>query len=406
MDRNPYVRKTRVSESPLGKKKGPPLKWLCMELTDRCNNNCIHCYINLPADDVIAKERELSTGQIKDILREAVTLGCFGVTFTGGEPLLREDFEDLYLFARGLGLMVIFLTNATLIGSDLTEMLARIPPLKEIGVSLYGMNTKSCEAVTRTPGSFEAAWRGISLLLEKRIPFVVKFTVLPFNRGDLKAFEAWASTIPWMKNDPILNLFLDLRCRRDSESKNRLIRELRLSPEEMVRLLMRKEKKHLTVMRGFSSKYMKPTGEDLFSCGAGNGRLCVDAYGFLHLCTSLRAPDTMYDLEEGSIKDAMTDFIPEIIDKKANNPSYMARCARCFLRGLCQQCPAKSWAEHGTLDTPVEYACKIAHVHARNMGLIREDEQAWKIEDWKARIERFVGKEPTLPSQEDNAHGL
>jgi hypothetical protein len=41
-------------------------------------------------------------------------------------------------------------------------------------------------------------------------------------------------------------------------------------------------------------------------------------------------------------------------DIRATNPEYLRRCALCFLHGLCEQCPAKSWAEHSTLDTPVE----------------------------------------------------
>ena len=77
---------------------------LDIELTERCNNNCIHCCINLPANDHAAKAREMTTEQIKSILTQAEKLGCLQVRFTGGEPLLRTDFEGLYLFARRLGL--------------------------------------------------------------------------------------------------------------------------------------------------------------------------------------------------------------------------------------------------------------------------------------------------------------
>ena len=94
-----YVKRTE--EYPL---KGRPLLGrLDMELTERCNNNCIHCYINLPADDP-CKARELSAEKIKAILSEAASLGCLTVRFTGGEPLLRNDFQEIYLFARRLGL--------------------------------------------------------------------------------------------------------------------------------------------------------------------------------------------------------------------------------------------------------------------------------------------------------------
>ena len=72
---------------------------------------------------------------------------------------------------------------------------------------------------------------------------------------------------------------------------------------------------------------------------------------------------------------------------KATQPEYLVRCARCFLKGLCEQCPAKSWAEHGTLDTPVEYLCEIAHAEARQLGLLAEKEMGWDVKDWRERIQ-------------------
>jgi sulfatase maturation enzyme AslB (radical SAM superfamily) len=58
---------------------------------------------------------------------------------------------------------------------------------------------------------------------------------------------------------------------------------------------------------------------------------------------------------------------------RARNPEYLRRCARCFLKGFCEQCPAKSWSEHGNLDTPVEYLCEVAHAQARYMGWLADN---------------------------------
>jgi hypothetical protein len=78
---------------------------------------------------------------------------------------------------------------------------------------------------------------------------------------------------------------------------------------------------------------------------------------------------------------------------RATHPDYLARCARCFLKGLCDQCPAKSWMEHGTLDTPVEYLCAVAHAKARHLGLLAEGENAWDVADWREQIDRFAREE-------------
>jgi radical SAM protein with 4Fe4S-binding SPASM domain len=389
---NPYIVRLSSEKASFWKTGKPTLSDLDIELTERCNNNCVHCCINLPADDPVAKERELSTEGIKHILKEAAFLGCLTVRFTGGEPLLRDDFAELYLCARKLGLKVLLFTNATLITPSVAELLSRIPPLEKIEITVYGMKKLSYEAITRTPGSFEAAWRGINQILEKKVPFVVKSALLRPNKEEVEEFETWASTIPWMDDPPPYSIFFDLHCRRD-EKKNETIRNIRPAPQEGLNFLARRKTKYLKEMKKFCSRFIGPTGDKLFSCGAGMGGGCVDAYGKLQLCMDLRHPDTVYDLRKGSLKEAVTRFFPEVRKIKAINRDYLKRCAHCFLKGLCEQCPARSWAEHGTLDTPVDYYCEIAHTEARVLGLLREDEKAWDVFDWKERIRNLSEKE-------------
>lgn len=389
MSRSTYFTNLRADQISLWREKSPLLTMLDMEFTERCNNNCIHCYINLPADDFDAKGKELSTGDIKDILKEAASLGCLTVRFTGGEPLFREDFEDLYIFSRRLGLKVLIFTNATLITPHIAELFSRIPPLEKIEVSVYGMKQESYEAVTRVAGSFEAAWSGINLLLERRIPFIVKGVLLPPNKADVRELDAWVATIPWMDKPPSYSMFFDLRARKDSEEKNRIIKKMRLSWSDGAGILSRNGGSYFKEVEEFCSKFIGPPGDKIFSCGAGVGGGCVDAYGNFQLCMTLRHPETIYDLKRGYLKDALTRFFPELRELKAQNPDYLSRCARCFLKGLCEQCPAKSWIEHETLDTPVEYLCEIAHAQAKQLGLLKEGEKAWEVENWRERIQRF-----------------
>lgn len=389
MQSESYVIKQDIGKASLWKFAQPLLGRLDIELTERCNNNCRHCCINLPEDDFVSKDKELSTDEIKNILKEVTSLGCMTVRFTGGEPLLRDDFEELYVFARKQGLKVLVFTNATLINSRLVGLFSRIPPLEKIEVSVYGMKKSTYETATRVAGSYEAAWRGINLLLEKKIPFVVKSALLPSNKDEIKEFEGWAATIPWMDRPPSYSMFFDLRCRRDDPQKNLVIKKLRLSADAGLKVLTRRKAVYLKEMREFCSKFMRSSDDKIFSCGSGHGG-CVDAYGKFQPCMMLRHPDCVYDLRKGSLKDALENFFPKIREIKATNPEYLAKCAKCFLKGLCEQCPAKSWAEYGALDTPVEYLCAIAHTQARFLGLIKAEEKAWEVVGWKERIEVFA----------------
>lgn len=390
MIHEPYVSRQVMGKTDLFKKFKPVLSRLDLELTERCNNNCIHCCINLPPNDGAARKKELSTEDVKKILREAASLGCLQVRFTGGEPLLRSDFQELYVFARKLGLKVLVFTNATLITPELATLWKQIPPLVTIEVTVYGMKKKSYEAVTRVPGSYTAAWRGLRLLLKHRVPFIVKGALLPQNKSEMDAFEAWAAAnVPWLDKRPSYAMFFDLRCRRDSAEKNKVIQSVRVSPDEALRMFSRQKKNYIKGMKEFCSKFMRPAGNKLFPCGAGCGG-CVDAYGVFQPCMMVRHPDCVYDLRKGSLKDAIEVFFPKVRNMKTKNPEYLRRCGRCFLKGLCEQCPAKSWMEYGTLDTPVEYCCDVAHAQARFLGLIGKGERAWEVKDPKRRVGRFV----------------
>lgn len=386
---NVFVVTRTARNHSLFKGNRPLLNHIDLELTERCNNNCVHCYINLPQNDISAIKKELTTDQWKDILRQAADLGALSVRFTGGEPLLRDDFQELYLHARRLGMKVIVFTNARLITKDIADLFQKVPPLKKIEITSYGMHAKSYDSIVRVPGAYREYQRGINLLLDRKIPFMVKSTLLSSNLSEFEEYARWAASINGETNRLSYVLYLDLRTRHDSEMKNNLIRKLRLSPEKLVAFLSRDKTVYKRGMQEFIGKFMHPAGDRLFNCGAGETG-CVDAYGKYQMCMMLRHPDTEVDLAEVSIKQALTEIFPRIYNMRAKNPDYLKRCARCFLRGLCEQCPAKSWSEHGTLDTPVEYYCQIAHLQVEKLGLISEGEKAWEVANWQERIKNFL----------------
>jgi radical SAM protein with 4Fe4S-binding SPASM domain len=387
MTESTYIFKKNMGHYPLWKGGGPPAAHLDIELTERCNNACIHCCVNRPAGDRRSRARELDTNAWKHILRQAAGLGVMTVRFTGGEPLLRDDFPELYLFARRLGLRVMLFTNARLITPQIAALLADIPPLEAIEVSVYGMRKESYEAVTAVDGSYADFNNGVQLLLDKKIPFVVKGALLPQNKKEMAEFAAWAENNPRMGAATTYAMFFDLRGRRDSAAKNSRIRRLRVSPEEGLGILTRDPDQYRKEMAEYFEKFLSPPGDRLFTCGIGPG--CVDAYGIFQPCLSLRHPDLTCDLKKGALKEAVASGLPRLKEMRATNPLYLERCARCFLRGFCEQCPAKSWAEHGTLDTPVEYFCRVAHAQARFLGLVMEGERAWEVRNSAERIQNL-----------------
>ena len=388
-----YVRRVTRPDRPLASR----LSRLDIELTERCDNDCVHCCINLPAGDARARRREMTTAQVGEILRQAADLGCLQVRFTGGEPLLRADFAELYLSARRLGLKVLIFTNARRVTPALADLLAEVPPRVPMEVTVYGMHAASYEAVSRVPGSYAQFRRGVDMLLDRSVPFVVKGALLPPNRGELDELAAWAATLPGMTGPPSQAMFFGLRSRRDDEARSRLIASLRVTPEEGLAVLTRDPDRYREAMARFGARFIGPPGDRLFRCGAVRG-VCVDAYGQAQPCLSLRAPrftvDLLQDEEaaKGASLAAALDRFAQLGEVRATSPEYLRRCARCFLKGLCEQCPAKSWSEHGTLDTPVEYLCAAAHAQARWLGWLGAGEHGWEVADWRHRVTERSGR--------------
>ena len=353
------------------------LSHLDIEVTERCNNDCLHCYINLPLDDGQAQQAELSFDEIRSIADGAANLGCLSVRLTGGEPLVRDDFPEIYRYLIHKGMRVTVFTNATLLTPAIIDLFRKYPPF-DLEISVYGMSQKSYEAVTRNPGSFAAAMAGIERLRERQLPFVLKSVALPPNLHELRDFRDWA--IRLTGREPGLVMKLDLRATRDDERRNRVIKAMRLTPEQLEEFLRWDEAKYRSGMEQFVRKFLRsaPGDDKLFHCGSGMKVLTVNAYGQLQPCMLLRHPDCIYNLRNGSLRDALEHFIPRLREMRAQNTEYLTRCARCFLQALCGQCPAKSWMEYGELDRPVEYLCTLAHAEAVFLGLLEEGEKAWE----------------------------
>ncbi|MCX5977517.1 MAG: hypothetical protein NTV33_12025 [Coprothermobacterota bacterium] len=286
---------------------------------------------------------------------------------------------------------VILFTNGRLITEELADLLARVPPGRWVEVSVYGMHAESYDASAGAKGSFVQFRRGVERLQTRGIPFVVKGAILPANKDEWEEFKQWAAAIPSMDHPPGQSMNFDLRARRDDPAKNERIRKLRLSPQETVRALAR-DPRYLKEMRQFCGKFIGPPGDQLFRCGAGHGT-CVDAYGKAQMCMPLRHPEMVCDLRTHSLRYALTEFFPLLRETQAANPDYLRRCAHCFLKGLCEQCPGKSWMEHGSLDQPVEYLCAVAHAQAEYLGLLEVGEKGWEALDWRERITRFSQEE-------------
>ncbi|MFT4191339.1 MAG: pyrroloquinoline quinone biosynthesis protein PqqE [Comamonas sp.] len=148
-----------VPQNPPVVEAGPPL-WLLAELTYRCPLHCVFCYNPLNYASI---RDELSTAEWIDVLRQARALGAAQLGFSGGEPLLRDDLEELVAEARRLG----FYTNLITSGVGLTER--RIGALKAAGLDHIQL---SFQDATREMNDFLSSTKTFEL--KKRVADLIK----------------------------------------------------------------------------------------------------------------------------------------------------------------------------------------------------------------------------------------
>jgi radical SAM protein with 4Fe4S-binding SPASM domain len=341
-----------------------------LEVTARCNNDCRHCYINLPASDQEAKARELSPREILKIAREAVSMGAMGCILTGGEPLLREDFAEIYLGLKRLGLLVSVFTNACLVTPGHVELFRKYPP-RDLEVTVYGVTSETYEAVTRRPGSFAAFWAGLNRLLNGGVKVRLKAMALKTNFHELPEIARFCRkhTRDSFRFDPLLHLRYDGNLKRNEE-----ITAQRLTPEAIV-ALERADPERWPALQKNCGKFIAPevshTGCDhLFHCGAGVKSFMVSSMGVFRLCDSLCHPECVYDLRQGSLREAWEELVPLVRERRSRNAEFLKKCRACPIIDLCLWCPANAHLESGRLDAWVEYFCQVAQARAQALTSI------------------------------------
>jgi len=165
--------------SKVRKVEAPTPEYLILELTNRCNLNCIHCSVS--ANERLG--RELSTDKWKNLISTAAEMGVKAVGLSGGEPLLREDFFELAAHATDLGLVVGLVTNGLLIDED---NIGEIKRLKlDVQVSLDGSKPRYHDAIRASQGSFERSICKIELLRRHGIGFTMAAVATALNYRDV-----------------------------------------------------------------------------------------------------------------------------------------------------------------------------------------------------------------------------
>jgi len=171
----PSQKKISLNPSPI-----PSLRYLELQITDRCNLQCRHCYIGE------GFHQDLSKNRIQKVFEEFEEIQGLRLLLSGGEPLLHSHFWEINDLLRNYSFRTVLLSNGTLV----TQAVAKRLHVHEVQISLDGM--KEGHESLRGRGTFEKTLKAIDYLQEANIRVSVATMI---HRKNLTEFDQLASLL-------------------------------------------------------------------------------------------------------------------------------------------------------------------------------------------------------------------
>ncbi len=321
-----------------------------LELTSRCNLRCQHCYLGDQLEQQRKRSMERDTAAVCKSLDEWAAAGCLQLVISGGDPMMRRDFKEVYAHAANLGMFITVFCDAILVSDAIISLFAEYPP-RSVEVSIYGATAETYEKVTQVPGSHALAWKGIHRLLDADVRVVLKTVLLTLNEhelGDMLAqaeavgcsFHYDAAIFPCLPND----------AKGDPLA-------LRVAPEVAVKWDLALPGRAEGLAKRIEEFRDLPDSDTVYNCGAGVSSFYADPYGVLSPC--LMTTKLQYKQGERSFDELWQGDLAEIRQlRRKKKPGE--GCLTGPMKGACTHCPAINFLETGDEEEDSAYMRDVA----------------------------------------------
>jgi len=169
------------------------INYVWLELTERCNCSCLHCYgaFGHPQNSL---HSELSLDEWKEVISTIKRLGGNAIQFIGGEPLLSPYFSELLSFSHQLGIgRIDIFTNGYLLDEEIAAQI--VSAGATVRVSLYGYDAQSHDRITGRSGSFKRLDSCLKLLKALSVPTTIAVVLMRENQGCLDKIKAYIESV-------------------------------------------------------------------------------------------------------------------------------------------------------------------------------------------------------------------
>jgi radical SAM protein with 4Fe4S-binding SPASM domain len=165
-------------EEPFTYQYSAPLR-MDMALTFKCQNDCVHCYAGGSRETT-----ELDSSHWKTVIDRLSQIGVFILTFTGGEPTLREDLPELLQYAQNKGMVTGLITNGRRLKDKEYVKTLEEAGLDFVQVTLESHKPKVHDLMTAAEGSWKETVVGIKNAVRSQIYVTTNTTLSNYNAPD------------------------------------------------------------------------------------------------------------------------------------------------------------------------------------------------------------------------------
>ena len=341
------------------------------ELTVRCNLHCKMClFRHDDSENGELKKKELSTEQWISLGKQAAEEGTIHLLITGGEPMIRPDFCDIWKGLYRMGFFMQLYTNATMVTPQIMETLQKYPP-HQIGVTIYGSSETVYEKVC---GNGKAFWKMLNAVKQfQELPSIIDYrtTIIQDNYTDIENMEKLVTDVFHSKQSLIQTKMVMKPVRGGCAD----VESCRLTPKQNVELYFRRSMQKIKGIVGeerFNAdcvryrinperQKQKSIKEQLtlFGCNAGMSDYTITYDGKLQGCQILGMFST--DAREKGLKSAWEDY-PYAVKKMAESDP---KCIGCKDAYACWSCAASRYAETGECEKVSEYICETTKEYVK-----------------------------------------
>jgi len=336
-------------------KNKPQLTLFQIELTSRCNERCLHCYI--PHENKI---NDIEPILFYDVLEQCHDMGVLNITFSGGEPLIHPKFNDYLRKAKEYDFSITVLSNLTLLNNEIiAEMKAS--RLSSVQVSLYSMNADIHDAITQLPGSFIKTRDAILKLIENDIPLQINCPTMKQNKN------CFIDVLKWGHENKVRVITDYIMMARYDHTTDNL--DNRLNFDEAAKIIQDiilndTEYKKNILESSFKTLEKADISNDIV-CGVCISSLCMVANGNIYPCAGWQ--NLIFgNLYKEKLKNIWDDS-EGVKYLRGLRKKDFPKCVDCEDRSFCAMCMVRN-ANEDSDGNPLnvnDHFCKIAALNRK-----------------------------------------